>query len=58
MTPSNKNTSAPWHHGPSWLWLLLFVICIAGDYVIGKWVLLPLWVSGFYLGMVVIDLFT
>jgi len=40
------------------LWLLLFVICIAGDYVIGKWVLLPLWVSGFYLGMVVIDLFT
>ena len=58
MPTSNKNTSVPWHHGPSWLWLLSFVACIAGDYLIGHWVLLPLWVSGFYLGMVVIDLFT
>jgi protein-S-isoprenylcysteine O-methyltransferase Ste14 len=49
---------AVWHHGPSWLWLLSFVICIAGDALLGRWVLLPIYVAGFYGGMIVIDLLT
>jgi protein-S-isoprenylcysteine O-methyltransferase Ste14 len=47
-----------WHHGPSWLWLVSFVICIAGDALLGRWVLLPIYVAGFYGGMIVIDLCT
>lgn len=55
LTPASRTK---WHHGPSWLWLLSFVVCIAGDALIGRWVLLPIYVAGFYLGMVVIDLLT
>lgn len=47
---------AAWHHGPAWLWLLSFVICIAGDALLQRWVLLPIYVAGFYGGMIVIDL--
>lgn len=47
-----------WHHSPAWLWLLSFVVCIGGDWVLGRWVLLPLYIAGFYGGMIVIDLFT
>jgi protein-S-isoprenylcysteine O-methyltransferase Ste14 len=47
-----------WHHGPSWLWLLSFVICIGGDALLDRWVLLPIYIAGFYGGMIVIDLLT
>jgi hypothetical protein len=47
-----------WHHGPSWLWLLSFIIVIGGDALLGRWVLLPIYVAGFYGGMIVIDLLT
>jgi protein-S-isoprenylcysteine O-methyltransferase Ste14 len=47
-----------WHHGPSWLWLLTFVIAIGGDAILGRWVLLPIYMAGFYGGMIVIDLLT
>lgn len=47
-----------WHHSPAWLWLLSFLICIGGDALLGRWVLLPLYVAGFYGGMIVIDLLT
>ena len=47
-----------WHHGPSWLWLVSFVLCFGGDALLGRWALLPLYVAGFYGGMVVIDLLT
>jgi protein-S-isoprenylcysteine O-methyltransferase Ste14 len=49
---------AAWHHGPSWLWLLSFVVCLGGDALLRGWVLTPLYVAGFYGGMVVIDLLT
>jgi protein-S-isoprenylcysteine O-methyltransferase Ste14 len=49
---------ATWHHGPSWLWLLSFVICIGGDTLLGRWTLLPIYIAGFYGGMIVIDLLT
>ena len=57
-TVSRPTPRATWHHGPSWLWLLSFVICFAGDALIGGWVLLPIYVAGFYGGMIVIDLLT
>ena len=47
-----------WHHGPAWLWLLSFVAAIVGDALIGHWELLPIYVAGFYGGMIVIDLLT
>ncbi len=47
-----------WHHSPAWLWLLSFCLCIGGDAWLGRWVLLPIYVAGFYGGMIVIDLFT
>lgn len=55
---SSPSARGQWHHGPSWLWLLSFVVCVAVDWLIGRWTLLPIYVASFYLGMVVIDLFT
>jgi len=57
-TATRPSASITWHHSPAWLWLLSFVICIGGDWLLGRWVLLPLYIAGFYGGMVVIDLFT
>ncbi|MFN3705992.1 MAG: methyltransferase family protein [Thermoflexales bacterium] len=54
-----SRSSHSWHHGPSWLWLLSFVVVIAGDVlVLQRWTLLPVYVMCFYGGMVVIDLLT
>lgn len=55
---STSDNTPRWHHGPSWLWLLSFIVCLVGDALIGRWTLLPYYVAAFYLGMVVIDLFT
>lgn len=57
-TATRPPASVTWHHSPAWLWLLSFVICIGGDWLLGRWVLLPLYIAGFYGGMIVIDLFT
>jgi len=35
-----------------------FVVCGLGNALLGRWVLLPVFVAGFYGGMVVIDLVT
>ena len=51
-------TRAAWHHGPSWLWLLSFVACVGGDGLLGRWIMTPIYVAGFYGGMIVIDLLT
>jgi protein-S-isoprenylcysteine O-methyltransferase Ste14 len=53
----NRNRTL-WHHGPSWLWLISFGLVIGVDAMIGRWLLLPVYVAGFYGGMVVIDLVT
>ncbi len=56
---SQSQSSHTWHHGPSWLWLLSFVLVISADaLVLRQWVLLPAYVMCFYGGMVVIDLLT
>lgn len=43
---------------PAAAWVAAFVICFVGDALLGRWVLLPLFVAGFYGGMIVIDLVT
>lgn len=56
---SRARSSHTWHHGPSWLWLLSFVVFIAIDVLImRRWTLLPIYIACFYGGMVVIDLLT
>lgn len=34
------------------------MVCVIGDALLGRWILLPLFVAGFYGGMIVIDLVT
>lgn len=58
QTATRPSARPAWHHGPAWLWLLSFFICIGADVLLGRWVLLPLYIAGFYGGMIVIDLFT
>ncbi len=46
------------HAVPAVLWAASFVVCVVGDALLGRWVLLPLFVAAFYGGMIVIDLVT
>lgn len=43
---------------PAVAWVASIVVCGIGDALLGRWVLLPFFVAGFYGGMVVIDLLT
>jgi protein-S-isoprenylcysteine O-methyltransferase Ste14 len=43
---------------PAIAWVASFVFCGLGDALLGRWVLLPLFVAAFYGGMIVIDLVT
>jgi protein-S-isoprenylcysteine O-methyltransferase Ste14 len=47
-----------WHHGPAWAWVAAFVVVLGIDTALGRWVTLPIFVMGFYGGMIVIDLVT
>lgn len=58
ISSSSEPAYVRWHPAPAWLWLLSFVACIGGDWLLGRWVLLPIYIAGFYGGMIVIDLFT
>ena len=46
------------HVAPAAAWAAAFAVCGVGDALLGRWVLLPLFVAGFYGGMVVIDILT
>lgn len=46
------------HPAPAAAWVVAFVVCGIGDWMIGRWVLTPLFVAAFYGGMIVIDLVT
>jgi protein-S-isoprenylcysteine O-methyltransferase Ste14 len=50
--------AAEWHPGPAFSWAGAFISTVAVDAAIGRWVMLPLFVMGFYGGMVIIDLLT
>lgn len=44
--------------GPAWAWVAGFGACVAADAVLGRWVALPVFVVGFYGGVVAIELAT
>lgn len=46
------------HLVPAAAWVVAFVVCGIGDWMLGRWVLTPLFVAAFYAGMIVIDLVT
>src|SRR5918997_605934 len=46
------------HTLPAMAWAGSFVVCGLGDAMLGRWLLLPLFVVAFYGGMIIIDLLT
>jgi hypothetical protein len=46
------------HVVPALAWVASFVVCGLGDAMLGRWLLVPLFVAAFYGGMIVIDLVT
>ena len=46
------------HAGPAMAWIASFALCTLGDVMLGRWILLPLFVTGFYGGTIVIALVT
>jgi protein-S-isoprenylcysteine O-methyltransferase Ste14 len=46
------------HAGPAMAWVASFGLCALGDAMLGRWVLLPLLVAGFYGGTFIIALVT
>ena len=46
------------HTVPAMAWAASFVVCGLGDAMLGRWLLLPLFVLAFYGGMIIIDLVT
>ena len=46
------------HAGPAIAWIASFTLCTLVDVMLGRWVLLPLFVAGFYGGTVIIALVT
>jgi protein-S-isoprenylcysteine O-methyltransferase Ste14 len=47
-----------WLPGPAWTWVASFVACVTADAALGRWVVLPVFVVGFYGGVVAIELAT
>ena len=46
------------HAVPAIAWVASFAVCGLGDAMLGRWLFLPLFVVGFYGGMILIDLLT
>ena len=46
------------HAVPAITWVASFAVCGLGDTMLGRWLFLPLFVVGFYGGMILIDLLT
>jgi protein-S-isoprenylcysteine O-methyltransferase Ste14 len=39
--------------GPAPAWVTAFIVCVAADALLGRWVLFPIFVTGFYGGMLI-----
>jgi hypothetical protein len=39
--------------GPAPAWVAAFIVCVAADALLGRWVLFPIFVVGFYGGMLI-----
>src|SRR5215210_1301389 len=46
------------HPAPAVAWAGAFLLCGMGDWLLGRWVLVPVFVAAFYGGMILIDLLT
>ena len=46
------------HAGPAQAWVATFVLLVAADALFGRWVFLPIFVVGFYGGMLAVALLT
>lgn len=46
------------YFAPAAAWAGAFVVCGVGDWLLGRWVFVPVFVAAFYGGMIVIDLLT
>lgn len=46
------------HAVPAIAWVASFAVCGLGDALLGRWLLMPLFVASFYGGMIIIDLLT
>lgn len=53
---TESRRTAERHPGPALAWVGAFIGCLAADTALGRWVFLPIFVAGFYGGMVIIDL--
>ncbi len=47
-----------WCPRPAWVWVAGFAACMAADAALHRWVLLPVFVMGFYGGVVIVELVT
>jgi protein-S-isoprenylcysteine O-methyltransferase Ste14 len=52
----SRRRSNVWWLDPAWAWVAAFVGCVTADALLGQWVLLPIFVVGFYEGMLVVAL--
>jgi protein-S-isoprenylcysteine O-methyltransferase Ste14 len=46
------------HAGPAMAWIASFTLCTLGDVMLGRWILLPLFVVSFYGGTIIIAMVT
>src|ERR671917_2100623 len=46
------------HLAPGAAWAGAIVVCGAGDWLVGRWVFVPVFVAAFYGGMIIINLLT
>src|SRR5215212_6016824 len=46
------------HASPAMAWIASFALCTLGDVMLGRWVLLPLFIAAFYGGTIIIALVT
>src|ERR671910_1140574 len=58
MTMSGIGKHGEFHAVPAIAWIASFTLCTLGDVMLGRWILLPLFVAGFYGGTIIIALVT
>jgi protein-S-isoprenylcysteine O-methyltransferase Ste14 len=58
MTSVRVGKHGELHAGPAIAWIASFTLCTLGDVMLGRWVLLPLFVAAFYGGTFIIALVT
>jgi protein-S-isoprenylcysteine O-methyltransferase Ste14 len=58
MTSVRVGKHGELHAGPAIAWIASFTLCTLGDVMLGRWILLPLFVVSFYGGTIIIAMVT